>query len=196
MPSNPSDPAAPSTPSASPHTQGLGLWRRWGFTSAGWRDNRHGEWWLAAQLLLIAALLLPPWPGPAALGMAWPPALRLLGAILVLVALAGALQALLRLGSSLTPLPEPMPGSALVTEGPYAACRHPLYRQILLGALGMTLLLGSLLHLLLLLALAGVLGAKARREERALLRLHPSAYAAYRAVTPAIVPLLPWLDWR
>ncbi|MFM8660476.1 MAG: methyltransferase family protein [Cyanobium sp.] len=174
----------------------MGLWRRWGFSAAGWRDNRHGEWWLAAQLLLIAALLLPPWPAPASLGFAWPLTLRLLGVALVLLALAGALRALLRLGPSLTPLPEPMPGSPLVTEGPYAACRHPLYRQILLGALGMTLLLGSLLHLLLLLALAGLLGGKARREERALLALHPEAYPAYRAATPAIVPLLPWLDWR
>ncbi|MBM5828259.1 MAG: S-isoprenylcysteine methyltransferase, partial [Cyanobacteria bacterium M_surface_7_m2_040] len=37
---------------------------RWGFSWVGWRDNRRGEWWLAAQLLLIAAHLLPPWPAP------------------------------------------------------------------------------------------------------------------------------------
>jgi protein-S-isoprenylcysteine O-methyltransferase Ste14 len=102
---------------------------------------------------------------------------------------------LLGLGASLSPLPEPMPGAELVTSGPYARCRHPLYRQILLGAAGMALLLGSLLHLALLLTLAAVLGGKARREERSLLALHPG-YRAYRAVTPAIVPHLPWLDWR
>jgi hypothetical protein len=68
----------------------------------------------------------------------------------VLLALVGAARSLLRLGASLTPLPEPMPGAALVTEGPYARCRHPLYRQILLGATGIALLLGSLLHLALL----------------------------------------------
>jgi hypothetical protein len=28
-----------------------------------------------------------------------------------------------------------------------------------------------------------------------LLRLHPD-YASYRAATPAIIPGLPWLDWR
>jgi protein-S-isoprenylcysteine O-methyltransferase Ste14 len=171
------------------------LLRRWGFTLAGWRDNRRGEWWLAAQLLLIAALLLPAWPAPAAFGLSWPLALRLAGAALVLLALVGAARSLLRLGSSLTPLPEPMPGAALVTEGPYAHCRHPLYRQILLGAAGLALLQGSLLHLALLLALAALLGGKARREERSLLALHPS-YGAYCAATPAIVPHLPWLDWR
>ena len=47
----------------------------------------------------------------------------------------------------------------------------------------------------LLLALAALLGGKARREERSLLALHPS-YGAYCAATPAIVPHLPWLDWR
>jgi protein-S-isoprenylcysteine O-methyltransferase Ste14 len=59
----------------------------------------------------------------------------------------------------------------------------------------MALLRGSLLHLGLLLALAGVLGGKARREERSLVREHPG-YTAYRAATVAILPALPWLDWR
>jgi len=186
----------PSPPPSPPASGGQALWQRWGFTPAGWLDNRRGEWWLAAQLLLLAALLLPPWPAPATLGLAGPLPLRLLGAALVLLALGGAARSLLRLGASLTPLPEPMPGAALVTEGPYARCRHPLYRQILTGAAGMALLLGSLLHLLLLLALAGVLGGKARREERSLLAAHPLAYPAYRAATPGILPGLPWLDWR
>ena len=171
------------------------LLRRWGFTLAGWRDNRRGEWWLVAQLLLIAALLLPAWPAPVALGLAWPLALRLAGAALAVLALVGAVRSLLGLGASLSPLPEPMPGAELVTRGPYARCRHPLYRQILLGAAGRALLLGSLLHLALLLTLAAVLGGKARREERSLLALHPG-YRAYRAATPAILPHLPWLDWR
>ncbi len=191
MPSPPPElaplPDAPGGPAS--------LFRRWGFTAAGWRDNRHGEWWLAAQLLLIGALLLPAWPAPTALGLAWPLPARLVGGALVLLALVGAVRSLLQLGASLTPLPEPIAGAALITDGPYARCRHPLYRQILIGALGMAVLLGSPLHLALLLALAVVLGGKARREERSLLRLHP-AYPAYRAVTPAIVPHLPWLDWR
>jgi len=168
---------------------------RWGFQWVGWIDNRRGEWWLAIQLLLLFALLLPPAPPPLSLGVVWPLALRLLGAALVVLALALAAQALWRLGPSLTPLPEPMPGAALVTEGPYRRCRHPLYQAILVGALGMTLLLGSLLHLVLLLALAAVLGGKARREERSLLVQHPD-YVSYRALTPAIVARVPWLDWR
>ena len=36
-------------------------------------DNRRGEWWLLAQLLLITAHLLPFWPALASFGVAiWP----------------------------------------------------------------------------------------------------------------------------
>ena len=171
------------------------LLRRWGVTWGGWLDNRRGEWWLLAQLTLIAAHLLPPWPAPGSWGYAWPLPLAVAGAALLLVGLLLALQALLRLGPSLTPLPEPMAGAALVTTGAYARCRHPLYQAVLLCSLGVTLALGSLLHLALLLGLCAVLGGKARREERALLRAHPD-YAAYQARTAAIIPRCSWLDWR
>lgn len=169
--------------------------RGWGLSWGGWLDNRRGEWWLLAQLVLIALLLLPPWPAPAALGLSWPLALRLAGGATVVVAVVLGLAAFFNLGASLTPLPDPKPGAALVTGGLYGWARHPLYQAILLGALGMALVQGSLLHLALLLALAGVLGGKARREERQLLAQHPD-YGAYRRSTPAIVPGLPWLDWR
>jgi protein-S-isoprenylcysteine O-methyltransferase Ste14 len=104
-------------------------------------------------------------------------------------------QALGNLGASLTPLPEPLPSAALVTTGAYGRCRHPLYQAVLLCSFGVTLALGSLLHLALLLTLAVVLSSKARREERRLLELHPD-YSDYRARTAAIVPSVPGLDWR
>ena len=171
------------------------FWRRWGLSWGGWLDNRRGEWWLLAQVALILAHGLPPWPAPGSWGYAWPLPVALGGTVLLLVGLGLAVQAFLGLGSSLTPLPEPMAGAALVTTGAYARCRHPLYQAVLLCSLGLTLALGSLLHLALLLALCAVLGGKARREERALAAAHPD-YAAYRAATPAIIPRLPWLDWR
>lgn len=169
--------------------------RSWGLSWGGWLDNRRGEWWLLAQVVLILAHALPPWPSPGAWGYAWPLPLALMGVALLLLGLALALQAFLRLGPNLTPLPEPMAGAGLVTAGAYARCRHPLYQAVLLCSLGVTLALGSVLHLALLLALCGVLGGKARREERALVAAHPD-YIAYRACTPAIIPHFPWLDWR
>ncbi len=190
------DPTSTPSPKSPPEPfSGGGAFSGWQLSWGGWLDNRHGEWWLLAQLLLIAAHLLPPWPAPGSWGFAWPLPIAAAGALLFLVGLALAAQAFWRLGPSLTPLPDPKPGAALVTSGAYARCRHPLYQAILLCSLGVTLALGSLLHLALLLALCAVLGGKARREERQLLMLH-RGYAAYRAATPAIVPGLPWLDWQ
>lgn len=168
---------------------------RWGFSWEGLRDNRRGEWWLIAQLALIAAHLLPPTPPPSALGLVWPLAPRLLGWSVFALGLLLAAQAVGSLGASLTPLPEPMPSAALVTTGAYGRCRHPLYQAVVLCSLGVALALGSLLHLALLLTLSAVLSGKARREERRLLELYPG-YAAYRASTPAILPAVPGLDWH
>jgi len=169
--------------------------QHWGLSWAGLRDNRHGEWWLLAQLSLIAAHALPPEPSPAAWGVHWPWVLRGLGGFVLLLGLALAAQGAFNLGESLTPLPEPIPGAALVTEGAYRRCRHPLYQAVILCSLGVVLLLGSLLHLGLLIALAVVLARKARREEQRLCLIHPDD-ASYRQTTPAIIPHLPGLDWR
>ena len=56
----------------------------WGFSWGGWLDNRRGEWWLLAQLLLITAHLLPVRPAPASFGVAiWPKPLFGLGLLLL-----------------------------------------------------------------------------------------------------------------
>jgi len=168
----------------------------WGLSWGGWLDNRRGEWWLIAQLLLIGAHLIPAWPSTSVFGLQrWPWQLQLLGAFLLLAGLLLALQAFRCLGSSLSPLPEPKQGNQLICAGAYQRCRHPMYQAVLICSLGVGLGLGSLLHVFFLLALVLVLGGKARREEQILLRLHPK-YADYRHDVPAIVPNVPWLDWH
>ena len=125
----------------------------------------------------------------------WPRPLFILGAVLLITGLALAGLAFKSLGSSLSPLPTPKPGNQLILNGPYQRCRHPMYQAVLVCSLGMVVAFGSLLHLLLLLGLVLLLGGKARREEQALTQLH-SDYLAYQRQTPAIVPNVPWLDWR
>ena len=158
--------------------------RDWGLSWAGWLDNRRGEWWLLGQLLLIVLdIALPPWP------LAWraPQGLMVVGALVLLGGLVLAAVAFVQLGSSLTPLPEPIPHAELKVHGLYGFCRHPLYLAVLVCALGMALIKGGVLHPLLLLGLVGLLRGKAKREEQALLRHYPD-YGAYQQRVPAFFP--------
>lgn len=168
----------------------------WGFSWGGWLDNRRGEWWLLAQLLLITAHLLPVWPALASFGVViWPHPLLGLGLMLMAFGLFRAMEAFRCLGTSLSPLPAPKPWSRLISTGAYALCRHPLYRAVLHCSAGVALATGSLLHLLLLFSLAVVLRGKARFEEKYLRAVHPD-YSQYATDTPAIVGWVPGLDWR
>ena len=163
-----------------------------------WRSlfsNQQGEWWLVAQLLLIVGHLARPWPSLNALGVHWPLATTMIGLGVLAAGLWMAVQGFRALGPSLSPLPEPKKGAALVTTGGYAHCRHPLYRAVLVCSFGVTLALGSLLHMALLLGLVFVLTGKAHREERELLKCCPN-YADYMKTTASIVAHIPGLDWR
>ena len=84
--------------------------------------------------------------------------------------------------------PDPHPTGRLVTHGPYAHVRHPMYLAVLL-AMAAFAVAGDGWQWVAWIALAGVLAAKARREERGLALLHPG-YEEYRARTRAIVPFL------
>lgn len=84
--------------------------------------------------------------------------------------------------------PDPHPEGRLVTHGPYAYVRHPMYLSVLL-VMAAFAVSGDAWQWLAWVALAGVLVAKARREERGLAPLH-AGYEAYRARTRAIVPFI------
>lgn len=78
---------------------------------------------------------------------------------------------------------------ALVQEGPYAACRHPLYLLTLVGALGLGLGTRSLTLALALLAFTALLHARAlRAEDASLVQRHGEAARAYQARVPALWP--------
>ena len=160
------------------------MMRDWGLSWGGWLDNRRGEWWLLGQLVLIAMdIALPAWP----LRWSSPQGLMVVGVVVLIAGLVLAAVAFVQLGSSLTPLPEPMPNAELKAQGLYGFCRHPLYLAVLVCALGMALIKGGVLHPLLLLGLTVLLRGKAKREEQALLRHYPD-YGAYQQRVPAFFP--------
>ncbi len=84
--------------------------------------------------------------------------------------------------------PEPKEGGTLVTGGPYRWIRHPMYLAVLV-AMAAVVVAGDAAQAALWLLLAVVLAAKAAREERSLVLVHPG-YAAYRSSTRAILPFV------
>ncbi len=163
------------------------LMQRWGLRP-GWSRGRHGEGYVAAQMLLLLLLVAVP---PDRLLQVWLP--HPVGVVAGGAAIAAGLLLVIagsrRLGRYLSPLPYPSPGSPLVDQGIYAWIRHPLYSGLVLGGLGLSLWQGSLRQLLLALALFLVLDRKASLEERFLSEAFP-AYPRYRERTAKLVPLL------
>ena len=153
--------------------------------------GKRGEGWVAVQLVLIAAVLLS-----ALVGRGWSrsyaPTAYAVGGVLLALGLLLLVAAGLELGRSLTPLPAPRtdPTLSLVTTGPYALARHPMYGAGILFALGWTIVFASVLGLVLTVVLALLLRLKARREELWLSERY-AGYGAYRQRTRRL--LLPFV---
>ena len=75
----------------------------------------------------------------------------------------------------------------LVTSGPYALIRHPIYTGLILAMLGSAMAV-NIFWLLLLVLVGAYFIYSARREEIVMLQLFPEQYAAYRARTGMLVP--------
>ena len=77
----------------------------------------------------------------------------------------------------------------LITSGPFAYVRHPMYLGFWMAALGGLLLYGTWTMAVLLLG-APIFGKRARREEEALLLVFGEEYRAYQRRVPAFLPHL------
>jgi protein-S-isoprenylcysteine O-methyltransferase Ste14 len=81
--------------------------------------------------------------------------------------------------------------AVLVTAGPYALCRHPLYALSICVAAGLGLGTRSVvLTLLVVVVVWALVSQAARSEERLLLSLHGPAYADYMARARRFLPRL------
>ncbi len=147
----------------------------------------RGAGWVAGQFALIAVIV-----AAGAFPPDWPESLNrardTLGILLIAGGGAFALWAGRALGRSLTPFPRPN-AAGLVTDGPFAIVRHPIY----LGGLGVFVgysLLTSVSALVLTLALFMLWVGKVRVEEELLERSYDD-YEAYRQrVRRRLVPFV------
>lgn len=127
-------------------------------------------------LVAVTALL----PGPTLL-TSLPLSLTLVVLGSVGVVWSGAL-----LGRALTPLPVPN-GAGLVARGVYRWVRHPMYASLVVICLGVAVGSGVLWCYVTVVALAVFFAAKARFEERYLVREY-AGYAEYGARVGRFVP--------
>lgn len=93
------------------------------------------------------------------------------------------------LGQSLSPFIQVRHPHRLVTRGPYAAVRHPMYLAVFLTAGGVILLTGNwLLSGFFLLPFLALYLARINREEQLLEEEFGEEYRAYKARTGKLLP--------
>lgn len=150
--------------------------------------GRNGEGWVILQIVALGlvAFLPPTGPRPTEwVGLV----LAIVGAALAVFATVILLWGFWTLGANLRAPPDPKRGNHLVTSGPYAWVRHPIYFALIVLSLAWQVAQANLLGPLWVGLLVVVLHFKSRREERLLAEIHPD-YAAYRLRVPRFLPRL------
>lgn len=148
--------------------------------------ERSDVLWVTAQFALFAVIALL-----AVSTGGEPPVLAVAaGALSVIAGLVLAIDAVRRMGPSVSPFPTPPRDATLVTSGSFRLVRHPIYGGVVLMALGVGLVAWSLATVVASLVLLPFFLAKSSHEER-LLSARFDEYEAYVLATPR--RLLPWV---
>lgn len=137
---------------------------------------------LSTSLVPLPWLYLPLWPAGV-----WP---FWLGAAVTVAGLLFAVWARAHLGRNWSSAVTIKQGHELITSGPYAVVRHPIYTGILGGFLGVAIALAEVRGVLVFGLIFAVFWAKLRTEEAWMRGQFGAAYAAYAGRTAALVPFL------
>jgi protein-S-isoprenylcysteine O-methyltransferase Ste14 len=105
--------------------------------------------------------------------------------VLILVSNILCVVVIRRLGRSFSIMPE---ARVLVTDGPYALVRHPLYLVEEIGVIGALIQFASWPAVLLFALHLGIQLQRMRNEERVLMRAFPRDYRVYAARTARVLP--------
>lgn len=114
--------------------------------------------------------------------------IALAGLALTTVGCLFAIWARLALGSNWSARATVKADHELVTGGPYAVARHPIYTGLLLAAVGTALAEGEWHGLLGVFVILLALMVKMSQEERLMVQTFPSTYPEYRRRVKALIP--------
>jgi protein-S-isoprenylcysteine O-methyltransferase Ste14 len=143
---------------------------------------------LIAVVLLSTTRIPVPWLyrelWPAGFWPFW------LGAAVTVAGLLFAIWARVHLGRNWSSSVTIKQGHELITSGPYAVVRHPIYTGILTGFLGTVIALSQVRGLIAFVLIFLILWLKLRREEQWMRSQFGETYATYAHKTAALVPYL------
>jgi protein-S-isoprenylcysteine O-methyltransferase Ste14 len=137
---------------------------------------------LSTTRIPLRWLYLQPWPT----GL-WP---FWLGATVLVAGLLLAVWAREHLGSNWSRSVTIKQDHQLITTGPYAMVRHPIYTGILAGFLGTAIALSEMRGFIVLALIFLILWVKLRMEEQWMRSEFGETYATYAHQTAALVPYL------
>jgi protein-S-isoprenylcysteine O-methyltransferase Ste14 len=155
-----------------------------------WREiaMRLGFFALALLVLQIAALRNA-LPNAALYEPNTSVAMGLVGFVVSAAGIGLAMASRACLNRSWSPRAEHRQTTELITSGPYAVVRHPLYAGLLLAIAG-SAIGQSVFWLLPMLVYGPLFILTARREERSLLEQFPDSYRAYMKRTKMLLPFV------
>ena len=143
---------------------------------------------LIAIVLLSTTRIPLPWLyrqlWPQGLGPFW------MGAAVTIAGLLFAVWAREHLGRNWSRSVTIKQGHELITTGPYAVARHPIYTGILTGFLGMAIAISQMRGFIAFVLVFLALWLKLRMEEQWMRSQFGEAYATYARQTAALVPYL------
>jgi len=111
------------------------------------------------------------------------------GALLTAIGIGFAIWARVNLGRNWSSRPTVKEQHELVTTGPYAYVRHPIYSGIMLAALG-TALVTSIFGIGMLIFISIFFALRMNKEEKIMLELFPEQYPEYQKQTKRLVPFV------
>jgi protein-S-isoprenylcysteine O-methyltransferase Ste14 len=116
------------------------------------------------------------------------PAIAVTGLAITIAGCAFAIWARIKLGGNWSGRATVKQGHELITTGPYAVARHPIYTGLALALAGTALAGGEWRYVLgFILVLFGML-SKMSQEERLMMQTFPETYPRYRQRVKALIP--------